>query len=528
LALVTFVGVVVLTLVPCVHADRGGFTLVRGERVSESGQKAIIAWNGTHEMLFLSTDLSSSKQSEVVEIMPLPSDPAISKGEKESFLAVQELVNTYLALKEPTWKYPYRQGNALGPPTPEFPKITITFQEAIGVHYLTVAKAEETGDLVQWLQNLLEDRGYSGELPPDLEGLVSYYMKNGVNFFVIDMIETNSTTRTIDPLVYEFASPKLYYPLHISTLFSGDTEISLFTMTNSELDDDSIVKEGFVEKAQFQIKHDALAEISSNITQLFSRDPYLCYFSLSASSTVFDRDILADFRSSIDISAVPLAVLSLTLGLGSLILFLPMNKIGLHSRIDSIPITKRLEIVLRVSGLSGTFLAAIGCLLLPWGLAAYGKNGEVLVAAFGPTAPILVILFVIPLLIGVPLCVYLLLLHRDSKEASLWLTAGGTYMIILMLVSCVYSMYTLDIGVYTFLAGCSFVVLAGLLSRWRIKLMPKEIASSERGSKFKTYVAKRVLISIEALIGISLVIFLLRYLLPLAPHTLILLFLSAW
>ena len=36
------------------------------------GQKAIIAWNGTHEELILSTDLYSSKGGVVFELIPLP------------------------------------------------------------------------------------------------------------------------------------------------------------------------------------------------------------------------------------------------------------------------------------------------------------------------------------------------------------------------------------------------------------------------------------------------------------------------
>ena len=96
--LLTLFILVFFTFVPVAHADRGGFSPI-SERVSESGQKAIIAWNGTHEILILSTDVSSSNESEVIELMPLPSNPTISKGENQSFLKIEELVNTYLAVK---------------------------------------------------------------------------------------------------------------------------------------------------------------------------------------------------------------------------------------------------------------------------------------------------------------------------------------------------------------------------------------------------------------------------------------------
>lgn len=319
-------------LISChqVWADRGGFSPV-GERVSESGQKAVIAWNGTDEILMLSTDVNSSQKSEVVELMPLPSNPTITRGEEQSFLKVQELVNTYLAVtSEWTWIYHKSLGGAHAQP----PRITITFQEAIGVHYLTVVKAEEASELIQWLENFLETKGYTKELPSNLEELFSYYIQNKMNFFVIDMIETNSTVKTVDPLVYEFRSSKLYYPLRISSLFSGDTDISLFTITSNELNDDSIMGEGFVKKAQFQIKQEALAEINTNMTKLFSSNPYICYFEFRGALEDFDGDVLADFQSSPNIPTVTLAVLSLGSGLVFLLLFFPMNRIGrlLHGK----------------------------------------------------------------------------------------------------------------------------------------------------------------------------------------------------
>jgi hypothetical protein len=97
--LVFFVSLLLFVFIPLVNADKGGFpVIVLVERVSESGQKAIIAWNGTHEVLILSTDVSSTEEVEVVEIMPLPSNPTIGKGEKEAFVNVQELVNNYFEI----------------------------------------------------------------------------------------------------------------------------------------------------------------------------------------------------------------------------------------------------------------------------------------------------------------------------------------------------------------------------------------------------------------------------------------------
>ncbi len=321
-----------------VRGDRGGFSpYPKIDHVSESGQKAVIAWNGTHEILTLSTDVSSSEETEVVELMPLPSNPAIYMGEKQSFLKVQGLVNMYFVAKaqaEPKfWSIlEYRGSRTASIMGEQTQSVTIKFQEVIGAHFLTVVEVEEASELVQWLEIFLETKGHTEELPLRLEELCSHYVEDKMNFFVIDMITTNSTVKTVEPLVYEFKSSILYYPLLMSSLFSGDTDISLFTITNNELNDNLIIKEGFVKKAQFQITQETLADININMTKVFSTNPYLCYFKFKGALNSFEGDILADFKT--DVSAIALSVVSIGSGLVILTLLLPISFAGrlLHGK----------------------------------------------------------------------------------------------------------------------------------------------------------------------------------------------------
>jgi len=66
---------VLLSLVQNVWADRGMVSVQPNVSVCEPGQKAIIAWNGTTEILILSTDIFASSVAKVLEILPLPSNP---------------------------------------------------------------------------------------------------------------------------------------------------------------------------------------------------------------------------------------------------------------------------------------------------------------------------------------------------------------------------------------------------------------------------------------------------------------------
>lgn len=478
--LVFFVSLVLSGFIPLGHADRGGFPVsVIAERVSESGQKAIIAWNGTHEVLILSTDVNSTQEVEVVEIMPLPSNPTISKGEKEAFVNVQELVNNYFeidAMLSQVWVVPRFPGGTFtmgGEGTaPPPPKITITFYTTIGVHDITVVKAEEANELIQWLQDFLRNKGYNGELPSDLEELLGYYIENEMKFFAMDMIKTSPNVTTIDPLIYEFESSRLYYPLRISTLFSGDTEISLFTLTSDMLDDSSIVKQGFVKKAQFQIRQEALAKISPNITQLFSGNSYLCYFSFTGSLEKFNGDILASSSRSPDTLAMSMSISSAALL--CLLLLFPKNKLVFHLKNNSVEIARLLEITLFILGICGVVLTLVGCWLFPWGFKAYGDllvpiRGPFNGLNISPLAVIIIMAIVYSFSLINPVFVYLQLDQRNSKDVSSNLITGGIC-IMLLVVSCASFLQPLDVGAYIMLTGGLFVILTGVLIRIRLKL----------------------------------------------------------
>lgn len=502
--------VLLLMFLPCVYADRGGFS-PRRERVSESGQKAIIAWNGTHEVLVLSTDVSSSRESEVVELMPLPANPTIRKGERQSFTKAEDLVNSYFAATSARKIYRgpfhYSLQSVDGGP----PQVTITFQEIIGAHFLTVVRVEDAVELVQWLEDFLENNAYGKELPPNLDELLSYYMQIGMNFVVIDVIKTNSTIKTVDTLMYEFQSPRLYYPLRISSLFSGNTEISLFTITNSELDGTCLQRMKFVKKAQFQIKQEVLPEICANLTKLFSGNSYLCYFRFTGSLESFDGDILAGFRSDLNMPTLTAASLSLCLGFVFVLFFLPVNRTGFPLGKVNISVARRLEIASFLAGLLGLCLVLVG-FLLPLGLVEFGKNGDMLITIDGiyvTSFEASDFLFLFFIAITIYSYVYLLI-ERNSKSASAILVIGGIYMLIQVLMSSVY-LCSVGNGMYFVLLGCASVVSAGLLSFWRMKLTPTDITLTNKGTAFKTYIAKRLLTSIVTLVGVSLFIFLLWY-----------------
>lgn len=485
-------------LVPA-HADRGGFGL-GAEQVSETGQMAIAAWNGTREVLLLSTDVSSSAESEVVEIMPLPSNPSIFKGETESFLKVKSLVNTFFEAKA-TSSTPMRfYFGTLDVGSQGIPEVEITFQEIIGAHDITVVKAEKPEELTQWLNGFLESKGYDKTLPSSLGSLLENYTTAGIKFFAVDMISTNSTVKTVEPLTYEFDTLRLYYPLQISNLFSGNTEISLFTLTNNVLGTDSALTHTFSKRAQFQIKQETLDEISPSVAGIFSGNPYLCYFHFNGPLSSFNEDVMATDEPASIASSLAFTT---SLGAGGLIILCLLFAL-LRSGKDDSPRIRLLGTISTSTGLVGAALVCVG-LSLPWGLVEFNevllpKNGiDITSNAFTG------LLFVL-LVLATLCCFFYVSLQGCSREASVFLTVLGTATAIMIVASNAYLAITSD-GFFITLAGATSFALTGILLRLRINMSPSQTPITG----FKAYLTRKLLKALFILFGVSWVIFLIMY-----------------
>ncbi len=83
-----------------VYGDRGGLSPVT---IFESGQRAIIAWNGTDEMLILSTDVSTSEESFILSFLPLPSNLLIDEGNFTSFTEMQSWFRGIFHMSDFLW-----------------------------------------------------------------------------------------------------------------------------------------------------------------------------------------------------------------------------------------------------------------------------------------------------------------------------------------------------------------------------------------------------------------------------------------
>jgi len=264
--------------VPSVALADGGMIPVSETLVYEPGQKAIIGWNGIQEILILSTDVYADSDTVVLRIIPLPSQPAIQQGSFDSFVRIGELLDEHFARRYHWWDCPggMEEGTT---------GVEIVFHEKIGAHDIWVVKAHDAGEFVKWTDDFLVQNEIDHTISsPELESLAVHYIEHNIDFFVFDLMELGSKARSVEPIVYEFQTDFLYYPLTISSIIAGETYIRLFLLTPQPLDlgDSSESHFGVMHIAhahgdpiQCRLSEEEITSINSQLSELLGGDAWL-------------------------------------------------------------------------------------------------------------------------------------------------------------------------------------------------------------------------------------------------------------
>ena len=214
-------------LLPLVYADRGGLPIVPGVSIYESGQKAIVAWNGNEEILILSTDVRASEQTMVLEILPLPSKPEIGLGSFQSFQRIQEMI----------WGEAVNRFYFLSQDAARGGSVEVVFHEEIGAHNITVVMAVDATALVNWANDFLLSSGVDQDITlGKFQSAVEDYVSRGFRYYALDLVTLQAEERSMDPIVYRFNCSTLYYPLLITSPVGGDGKITLFLLTENKLE----------------------------------------------------------------------------------------------------------------------------------------------------------------------------------------------------------------------------------------------------------------------------------------------------
>lgn len=245
-----------------VYADRGSIPFRPDVKIFEPIQRAMIAWNGQEEILLLSTDLRASDSSKVLEVIPLPSEPIVKKGDVEIFKKATALINR--KLRE---HYARTPGKVKAEEMRKPPAGEITFHKKIGAHDISVTHVLNNIDFIQWVEKYLKDAGVENPIIPEaMKTVINEYLEEGFTWFVFDVVELDKNPKTNEAIQYRFKTDFLFYPVKITRTEEGYTSIELLVLTSRLLS-----KFTGIPIEQVELRHEPVS-ISSEELRSLSED----------------------------------------------------------------------------------------------------------------------------------------------------------------------------------------------------------------------------------------------------------------
>lgn len=218
-------------------ADCGSIPYNPNAEIYEPGQRAFIAWNGDVEILVLSTDLKASTKTQVLEVIPFPSEPEVRKGDIKIFDRAMELIGPPTLPKGVVAMGGMGAGGEGAPPAAR-----VTTHKVIGPHDVSVIEMLREDAFVPGVEEHLKGQGVRNPvIPAALKKVLGEYIKDGYKWFVFDVVTVGDSVKTKDALRYRFKSQRLYYPLRITRTEKGDTDVRLIILTEQLLDSNKCV-----------------------------------------------------------------------------------------------------------------------------------------------------------------------------------------------------------------------------------------------------------------------------------------------
>jgi hypothetical protein len=213
------------------YADRGSIPFHPDVKIFEPKQRAIIAWNGIEEILLLSTDMSASAKTKVLEIIPFPAEPVVKESNVEIFKKAVKLIDQKLQKRDDKAVQKEDQEESRG-----FTSGEVTFHQIIGAHDIMVIHILDVNSFTEWVERYLNAYEVRNpKVPEEMKAIVNEYIEEGFSWFVFDVVSLDESPRTREAIQYRFETDSLFYPLRITRTGAGETSIELLVFTQRQL-----------------------------------------------------------------------------------------------------------------------------------------------------------------------------------------------------------------------------------------------------------------------------------------------------
>ena len=220
-----------LFVLPGAASADGVFVWDRGVDLEEPTQKAVILHTDGVEDLILQADYAG-EASDFAWVVPLPTTPEVNSVGEDVF----EELSEYTQLRG---RHGYRGEAAV---SESGGAVQTLERKRLGIYDVAVLVAQEGSTLVEWLRQ----NGF--QLPPEGLDVVEDYVRRGWVFTAVRVLPgegqagtgESPSEQTLMPLKFTFPSREIVYPLKISSLNKGETEILIYV-----LNDDVVIHPSF-------------------------------------------------------------------------------------------------------------------------------------------------------------------------------------------------------------------------------------------------------------------------------------------
>lgn len=276
-----------MSITASVTADSGPIS-PPGFHIDEPGQQAVIAWNGTSEKLILSTDFRTYDQvDKFIRVTPFPSLPEVRESSNEVFKKVDKKIEelTYDTHSTMFFTTSMGAGSSNG--------VQIEWQKEIGAHNLTAYHVDEASQFAALVENKFQAEGIDGwEMTDNITGIIERYLQNDIPYFVMDVVDLEGREGSTEPLLYEFKTEELFYPLVISELAHEVESCRLAVFTPEMIDEKAFSDARLKLYAYDHMGKGECKEISPEISSMFQEDEIaFSYFSTSWKEVNLESDI---------------------------------------------------------------------------------------------------------------------------------------------------------------------------------------------------------------------------------------------
>jgi hypothetical protein len=184
---------------------------------NEPRQNGVIAWNGSEEILILSTDENSNVEGggAALSVLPLPGKPiSILPASTKAFEDATALIKRKLSL---------------------IAKGQMLLEANIGTHHIFVWELDSPDDFATQVRSYIKQT-YDGEadamVTQQAEEVIRHYFAQGFRYFAFDLAFMSEKPETKVAIAYHFQSPYVYYPLVVSRIGgTGKTHVTLAVFT---------------------------------------------------------------------------------------------------------------------------------------------------------------------------------------------------------------------------------------------------------------------------------------------------------